>query len=44
MRPLKIQYDWMFVTLIDDDFEEVGKGWIRWQKDGNMLITYNLLS
>ncbi|MCB0462682.1 MAG: hypothetical protein KDC81_08265 [Flavobacteriaceae bacterium] len=44
MRPVKIQNEWMYVELQGDDFKEVGKGWIRWQKDGKMLITYNLLS
>lgn len=44
MRPIKIQNEWMYVELQGDDFKEVGKGWIRWTKDGNLLITYNLLS
>ena len=44
MRPIKIENEWMYVELQGDDFKEVAKGWIRWQKDGKLLITYNLLS
>ena len=44
MRPLKIENEWMYVELIDDDFNALGNGWIRWTKEGKMLISYNLLS
>lgn len=44
MRPIKIQNEWMYVELIDDDFNNKGNGWIRWRKDDKLLITYNLLS
>jgi hypothetical protein len=44
MRPIKIENEWMHVELQNDDFKEVAKGWIRWQKEGKILIAYNLLS
>lgn len=44
IRPIKIQNEWMYVELQDYGFKEVAKGWIRWQKDGKLLINYNLLS
>lgn len=44
MRPIKIQNEWMYVELQDNGFKAVGKGWIRWQKDGKLLIVYSLLS
>lgn len=44
MRPLKIQEDWMEVELWNQDFESVGKGWIQWKHDGQLMILYNLLS
>jgi hypothetical protein len=44
MRPVKIQNEWMYVELQNNGFKEVAKGWIRWQKDGKLLIIYNLLS
>lgn len=44
MRPLKITDEWMYVALLDDGFKVKGHGWIRWKKDGKMLITYSLLS
>lgn len=44
MLPLLIEEDWMFVKLVNDGFAEQGKGWIRWKKDGFLLIAYSLLS
>ncbi|RKE98318.1 hypothetical protein [Ichthyenterobacterium magnum] len=44
MLPIKIQNQWMYVELQGDDYKAVAKGWIRWCKDGKLLITYNLLS
>jgi hypothetical protein len=44
MRPIKIENEWMHVKLQNNDFKEVGKGWIRWRKDGKLLISYNLMS
>lgn len=44
MHPILIREDWMQVELWDDNFYKVGKGWIRWRKDGKLLITYSLLS
>jgi hypothetical protein len=37
--------DWMEVEILAEDYNTVkGKGWIRWKKDGELLITYNLFS
>tara|TARA_R110000850_G_scaffold150497_1_gene273193 strand:- start:91835 stop:92827 length:993 start_codon:yes stop_codon:yes gene_type:complete len=44
MRPLKIKGDWAEVLLLDGGFKKVGKGWIRWQEGGKLLVLYNLLS
>ncbi len=44
MKPIRIKSDWMEVLLIDGDYKKVGKGWIRWKKDGELLVMYNLLS
>lgn len=44
LRPILIKEDWMRVELIDDDYKNVGKGWIRWKRNGKLLITYSLLS
>lgn len=44
IRPIKIENEWMYVELQGNDFKEVAKGWIRWRKDGKMLIIYSLLS
>ncbi|MCZ4318434.1 hypothetical protein O4H26_05490 [Aequorivita viscosa] len=40
-----IMGDWMEVEILADDYNtEKGKGWIRWRKDGKLLIIYNLFS
>jgi len=44
MKPLQIRNEWMHVALLNDDFRTVGKGWVRWRKNGRLLITYSLLS
>ncbi len=44
LRPIKIENEWMYVELQGSDFKEVAKGWIRWRKNGKLLITYSLLS
>tara|TARA_B100000508_G_C11414894_1_gene255210 strand:- start:188 stop:826 length:639 start_codon:yes stop_codon:yes gene_type:complete len=44
-RPMFVQGDWMEVQILDNDFNKTGKtGWIRWRKDGKILVLYNLLS
>lgn len=44
MKPLRLRNQWMYVELQNDDFKTVGSGWIRWHTDGELLITYNILS
>ena len=44
MKPVKVKDDWMYVFLLDGEFNNVGKGWIQWKRDGKLLILYNLLS
>lgn len=44
MRPLKIKQNWMYVILLTDGFDPVGKGWIKWIQNDKLLITYSLLS
>ncbi len=44
-RPKYVQGDWMQVEVLGDDFEPTGqRGWLRWRKDNQLLIRYNLLS
>lgn len=44
LRPLRITDQWLHVELLNDSFKSQGKGWIKWQENGNLLITYSLLS
>ncbi|MDC8000488.1 hypothetical protein POV26_05540 [Aequorivita todarodis] len=40
-----VMSDWMEVEILADDYNTVkGKGWIRWKKDGKLLISYNLFA
>lgn len=40
-----VQGDWMEVFLLTSNYEPTGqKAWIRWRKDGKLLILYNLFS
>ncbi|RDK86986.1 hypothetical protein C8D94_102164 [Marinirhabdus gelatinilytica] len=44
-KPRYIMGDWMEVEILDDNYNTVkGKGWIRWKKDGKILIHYNLFA
>ena len=44
MQPLKIQNEWMYVQLINDDYTPVTKGWIKWRDKEKLLVEYSLLS
>ena len=44
MRPLRITQDWMQVEMMDQGYNATGQGWIRWHKDGKLLVAYSLLS
>lgn len=44
LKPLLVQGDWLYVKMLDDGFNEIGKGWIRWKDNDMLLITYSLLS
>lgn len=44
MKPRLIKDSWMFVELLDENLSLINSGWIKWQKDGNLLINYSLLS
>lgn len=44
MKPLKIESEWMYVSLLNDDLESVAKAWIIWNDGKKLLIHYNLLS
>lgn len=44
MMPVMIRQNWMYVSLLNDDFNTVGDGWIKWIENGNLLISYSLLS
>ncbi len=44
LRPINIRQHWMQVEMLNGDFQKTGQGWIQWKKDGQLLITYSLLS
>ncbi len=44
MHPIMIRGEWMLVELWNDDFEQMGSGWIRWTDGQKLLVNYSLLS
>ncbi len=44
MSPVFVKDNWIKVILYDDDLNKKGEGWIQWQSDGKLLISYSLLS
>ncbi len=44
MKPLQVQGNWIKVLLLDQDYNKLGKGWIRWKDGKELLIRFNLLS
>ncbi len=44
LKPLRISRHWLYVELLDEAFRPQGRGWIRWQDEGGLLIRYNLFS
>ncbi len=36
--------DWLSVSVMDQEYRSVGKGWVRWRKEGELVVRYNLLS
>ncbi len=44
LKPLKIKRQWIQVELQDNDYKSHGKGWIKWQNKGELIIMYSLFS
>lgn len=36
--------DWLNVVVSDENYQTVGRGWIRWRKNNELVLKYNLLS
>ena len=44
LKPLLVQGEWMLVLLTDKTFTTLDTGWIRWNSDGKLLISFSFLS
>jgi len=44
MKPLMVRNEWLFVELRNSEMQPAGNGWIRWNSEGKLLISYSLLS
>lgn len=44
MKPILITESWAKVALLDTNYAKKGEGWIQWKKEGQLLISYSLLS
>jgi hypothetical protein len=42
LKPLLVQGDWVYCTLLRDDLTENGKAWLRWKNHHQVLITYSI--
>jgi len=44
LKPIRISNQWIQVEMLDDAFNFLGKGWIKWRENDRLLISYSLLS
>ena len=44
LQALEVRDEWMFVALLNSDFQQIGKGWIQWKSGWKWLIRYSMLS
>lgn len=44
LKPILVQDQWMQVELTDQNFKTLTKGWIRWQQNGKLLISYSYVN
>lgn len=44
LRPVRVKNEWLEVELLDENFQKVDTGWIRWNACGELLIRYSLFS
>jgi hypothetical protein len=44
MKPILVRDEWLKVKLLDEDFQVISIGWIRWKKGNQLWIDYSLFS
>lgn len=44
LTPIMVKGEWIKVALVNDNYERIAEGWIRWAKDGKWQISYSLFS
>ncbi len=44
MKPILINESWAKVALLDSNYSKKGEGWIQWKREGQLLVSYSLLS
>lgn len=44
MSPIKVQYNWLQVALLNNEYDKVGEGWVEWRSEKGLLLNYSLLS
>ncbi len=40
IQPLRITEEWLKVELVDENFNKVGEGWVKWRKNGKVHIKH----
>lgn len=44
LSPYEVKNEWLKVKVYSEDYNELGSGWLRWKKDGQIVVNYSLLS
>ncbi|KAA3612503.1 MAG: hypothetical protein D8M58_20275 [Calditrichaeota bacterium] len=44
LKVLRISNQWAYVEQFDDGFKSLGKGWVKWRENGQLIVSYSLLS
>ncbi len=42
--PIEISDEWLRVKVLDHNYKKIGEGWVRWRRENQLLVRYNLLS
>lgn len=44
LQPICVKGDWLQIKILDQNYNEIDDGWVKWFDDGNVVINYVLLS
>lgn len=44
LQPLQVKDHWIEVNILDQNYRQLEKAWLRWRSESELLITYDLFS